>query len=37
MLYVDASNTQAIGLYEDLGFVLHHVDRCFVKPAQPKR
>ena len=30
MLYVDASNRGAISMYEQLGFTLDHVDRCFV-------
>jgi mycothiol synthase len=29
MLYVDADNTPAIRLYEDLGFTLDHVDRAY--------
>lgn len=29
MLYVDASNTAAVKLYVDLGFVLDHIDRAY--------
>jgi mycothiol synthase len=32
MLYVDASNQAALGLYERLGFHLDHVDQCFLAP-----
>jgi mycothiol synthase len=30
MLYVDAENAGALGLYEELGFVTDHVDRAYV-------
>ena len=29
VLYVDSSNTQAVGLYRSLGFVTEHVDRAY--------
>ena len=30
MLYVESANAPALGLYYDLGFTLHHVERAFV-------
>lgn len=33
MLYVDETNTPAVGLYDAMGFELHHVDRIYEPPA----
>ena len=35
MLYVDASNRRAVGLYEDLGFTVDHTDRSYVTEVRP--
>lgn len=32
MLYVDAGNTAAVGLYESLGFRIAHTDQAYVRP-----
>ncbi len=33
MLYVDETNAAAVGLYDAMGFVLHHVDRLYEPPV----
>ncbi len=30
MLYVDAANRPALGMYEELGFTLHHIDQSMI-------
>jgi mycothiol synthase len=35
MLYVDATNTPAVRLYESLGFTLDHVDRAYAATVPP--
>lgn len=35
MLYVDADNTQALSLYEGLGFVVHHEEHSFIGDVAP--
>lgn len=38
MLYVDATNTRAVKMYVDLGFVVDHIDRAYtgnIAPAPP--
>ena len=35
MLYVDAANRRAVGVYEDLGFTVNHTDRAYVGDVDP--
>lgn len=37
MLYVDASNTTARKLYDELGFTVDHLDRAYVADVEPIR
>jgi mycothiol synthase len=35
MLYVDATNTRAVKLYVDMGFVVNHIDQAYVGEIAP--
>jgi mycothiol synthase len=35
MLYVDATNTRAVKLYVDMGFVVNHLDQAYVGDVRP--
>jgi mycothiol synthase len=35
MLYVDATNTKAVKLYVDMGFVVNHIDQAYVGDIAP--
>jgi ribosomal protein S18 acetylase RimI-like enzyme len=35
MLYVDAANPPALGLYRSLGFAVHRTDRSYAWSANP--
>jgi len=36
MLYVDATNTRAVKLYVDMGFVVNHIDQAYVGDIPPR-
>ena len=37
MLYVDGGNTAAVGMYDRLGFTIHHTDRAYLGHIEPSR
>jgi len=37
MLYVDGGNTNAVTMYERLGFTIHHTDRAYLGHIEPSR